>query len=361
MNLWILENKSRVLEPIPETSFYFSIVTSVSFMSDVYLFLIVCVNVRLVQCGYCHFMVLGKIYILEANVIKKKSGLQNALLWSMISRTHPFLWIDMHFYLKDRMNINVTRIKLKSVGRGDGNSRLFQGFRGHLVLSRVNLNTYFFYSLDIIGIFPLSTPNKIWPLGFKTYEKQDESTIYTNFRNTFTLFPSGCENIQTSVPRELWKRIWTRRRNPLLSLSSLDCLRAYMLSHFSSVWLFVTLWTAAHQASVSTGCSRQEYCCGLPGPPPGDLLDSCVSCTGRQALYHQHRLGSPTLSQFIGNLPMKKVSWIYCFPCCFPFIHFDILRLFKNSLIKNIHLEIIAPQPSLILRFCQRTLLPSHS
>ena len=203
---------------------------------------------------------------------KKKSGLQNALLWSIISRTHPFLWIDMHFYLKDRMNINVTRIKLKSVGRGDGNSRLFQGFRGHLVLSRVNLNTYFFYSLDIIGIFPLSTPNKIWPLGFKTYEKQDESTIYTNFRNTFTLFPSGCENIQTSVPRALWKRIWTRRRNPLLSLSSLDCLRAYMLSHFSSVWLFVTLWTAAHQASVSTGCSRQEYCCGLPGPPPGDLL-----------------------------------------------------------------------------------------
>ena len=59
------------------------------------------------------------------------------------------------------MNINVTRIELKSVGRGNGNSRLFQSFRGRLVLSRVNLNTYFFYSLDIIGIFPLSTPSKI--------------------------------------------------------------------------------------------------------------------------------------------------------------------------------------------------------
>ena len=116
---------------------------------------------------------------------KKTFSLQNVLLWSMISRTHPFLWIDMHFYLKDRMNINVTRT-LKRVGRGDGNSRLFQGFRRHLVLSRVNLNTYFFYSLDLIDIFPLSTPNRIWPLGFKTYEKLDESTMYTNFRNTFS-------------------------------------------------------------------------------------------------------------------------------------------------------------------------------
>ena len=126
------------------------------------------------------------------------------------------MWIDVHFYLKDRMNINVTRIELKSVGRGDGNSRLFQGFRGCFVLSRVNSNTYFFYSLDIIAFFPLSTPNKIWPLGFKTYEKLNESTIYTNFRNTFILFSSGCENIQTRIPRELWKRICTRRSHFLL-------------------------------------------------------------------------------------------------------------------------------------------------
>ena len=216
MNLWRPENKAQVLEPIPETCFYFSIDTSVSFISDGYLFFIVCVNVSLVQCVCWPCMVLGKPYILEANVRKKTFSLQNVLLWLMSSRTHPFLWIDVHFYLKDRMNINVTRIELKSVGRGDGNSRLFQGFRGCFVLSRVNSNTYFFYSLDIIDIFPLSTPNKIWPLGFKTYEKLDESTIYTNFRNTFTLFSSGCENIQTRFPRELWKRICTRRSHFLL-------------------------------------------------------------------------------------------------------------------------------------------------
>ena len=32
-----------------------------------------------------------------------------------------------------------------------------------------------------------------------------------------------------------------------------------MLSHFSRVWLFVTLWTIACQAPLSTGFSRQEY------------------------------------------------------------------------------------------------------
>ena len=44
-----------------------------------------------------------------------------------------------------------------------------------------------------------------------------------------------------------------------------------LLSCFSSVQLFVTLWTIAHQATLSMGFSRQEYCIGLPFPRPGDL------------------------------------------------------------------------------------------
>ena len=41
----------------------------------------------------------------------------------------------------------------------------------------------------------------------------------------------------------------------------------------SRVRLFATLWTVAHQASLSMGFSRQEYWSGLPFPPPGDLPD----------------------------------------------------------------------------------------
>ena len=46
-----------------------------------------------------------------------------------------------------------------------------------------------------------------------------------------------------------------------------------MLSHSSCVQLFVTLWTVAHQAPLSTVFSRQEFWGGLPFPPPGDLPD----------------------------------------------------------------------------------------
>ena len=46
-----------------------------------------------------------------------------------------------------------------------------------------------------------------------------------------------------------------------------------VLSCFSHVQLFATLWTVAHQAPLSLGFSRQEYWSGLPFPTPGDLLD----------------------------------------------------------------------------------------
>jgi len=44
-----------------------------------------------------------------------------------------------------------------------------------------------------------------------------------------------------------------------------------VLSHFSRVRLYATVWTVAHQAPLSLGFSRQEYWSGLPCPPPGDL------------------------------------------------------------------------------------------
>ena len=40
----------------------------------------------------------------------------------------------------------------------------------------------------------------------------------------------------------------------------------------SHVWLLVTPWTAAHQAPLSMGFSRQEYWNGAPLPSPRTLL-----------------------------------------------------------------------------------------
>ena len=46
---------------------------------------------------------------------------------------------------------------------------------------------------------------------------------------------------------------------------SLYCLLLLLLlSHFSHVQLYVTPWTAAHQAPLSLGFSRQEHWSGLP-------------------------------------------------------------------------------------------------
>ena len=48
-------------------------------------------------------------------------------------------------------------------------------------------------------------------------------------------------------------------------------LLACVLSCFSRVRLFVSLWMVAHQVPRSMGFSRQVYWSGLSCPPPGDL------------------------------------------------------------------------------------------
>ena len=65
------------------------------------------------------------------------------------------------------------------------------------------------------------------------------------------------------------------------------------LSHFSRVRLFATPWTAAHQAPLSTGFSREEYWRGLLCPSPGDLPDPGIKPSslmspgiGRWVPYH---------------------------------------------------------------------------
>ena len=64
-------------------------------------------------------------------------------------------------------------------------------------------------------------------------------------------------------------------------LSKIQCAR--VLSHFSPVWFFMTLWTVAHQAPLSMGSSRQEYWSGLPCPYPRDLPDPGIKPASPEA------------------------------------------------------------------------------
>ena len=62
-----------------------------------------------------------------------------------------------------------------------------------------------------------------------------------------------------------------------------------MLSHLSCVQLFVTPWTAAHQAPLFMGFSGQEYWTGLLCPPPGELPNPGIE------------LASPVSTAFAGG------------------------------------------------------------
>ena len=58
---------------------------------------------------------------------------------------------------------------------------------------------------------------------------------------------------------------------------------ACLLSHFSHVSFFVTLWTVACQASLPMGFSRQEYWSGLSFPPAGAFPDPEIKHTSLTA------------------------------------------------------------------------------
>ena len=57
------------------------------------------------------------------------------------------------------------------------------------------------------------------------------------------------------------------------------------LSRFSRVRLCATPWTAAHQAPLSLGFSRQKHWSELPFPSPYDMLTTCQISKHITSLY----------------------------------------------------------------------------
>ena len=73
------------------------------------------------------------------------------------------------------------------------------------------------------------------------------------------------------------------------------CMHACILSCFSCVWLFTTLWTVACQAPPSRGFSRQEQWSGFSCPSPGDLPDTGIEAAPPAAPALSHH-SAPALS-----------------------------------------------------------------
>ena len=114
----------------------------------------------------------------------------------------------------------------------------------------------------------LLTEREVWPLTPRRRSteadgapsKEDSQTLQGKGRwrkeCSRLLFPENREDKENS------EQVWTC----LFSLGVL-CLAA------SHVLLCVSPWTAARQAPLSVGFSRQEYWSRLPRPPPGELLN----------------------------------------------------------------------------------------
>ena len=79
----------------------------------------------------------------------------------------------------------------------------------------------------------------------------------------------------------------TQSRTSLAFLSLLSLrkskMHVCMLSCFSHVWLFATLWTVAHQDPLSMAFSRQEYWSELSCPPQRDISNSKIKPVSPEA------------------------------------------------------------------------------
>ena len=126
--------------------------------------------------------------------------------------------------------------------------------------------------------------------------------------NSYPLTNAAKAILQGNVLRE------SKRSSPSISSISAVC----ALSLFSGIQLYVTLQTAARQAPLSMGFSRQEYWSGLQCPPPGDLPNPgiepkslTVSCIGRRVLYHYITWELPYLSKMLLKFTFLKIMVKY--------------------------------------------------
>ena len=120
----------------------------------------------------------------------------------------------------------------------------------------------------------------------------------------------------------------------------------------SRLWLLATPWTAAHQAPLSMGFSRQEYWSGvpLPSPPPHSTLQQylntwnsqttppklCVHsvfCLGALTQHHDkfhlvHQTSnSPSSLNFTSSVKPSMTSWGKQFSSFTPIVFLTFLAM----------------------------------
>ena len=125
-----------------------------------------------------------------------------------------------------------------------------------------------------------------------------------------------------------------------------------MLSHFSCVQLFETLWTVVCQTPLSVGFSRQGYWSWLPCPSPGYLPDPRIKpislrspasecCTALWGLSHLVFLLPWFLSLLLGCI----VSEVFLCPLLLPSLSF-IGPFNKSPVLLNLSWYLLHGRPN---------------
>ena len=98
---------------------------------------------------------------------------------------------------------------------------------------------------------------------------QGNHFLYAGAAKSLQLCPTLCDPIDGSPPSSTIPGILQARTLEWVAISFFNAWKwKVKVKSLSHVWLFATLWTAAHQAPLSMGFSRQEYSSGVPLPSP---------------------------------------------------------------------------------------------
>ena len=100
--------------------------------------------------------------------------------------------------------------------------------------------------------------------------------------------PTLCNPVDGSPPGSSVLGILQARTLEWVAISFSNAWKCKVkVKSLSRVWLFKTPWTAAHQAPLSMGFSRQEYWSGVPVPSPVYLLAIAYSskCVLKACVY----------------------------------------------------------------------------
>ena len=89
--------------------------------------------------------------------------------------------------------------------------------------------------------------------------------------------PTLCDPIDGSPPGSPVPRILQARTLEWVAISSSNAWKWKVnVKSLSHAWLLATPWTAAYQAPLSMGFSRQEYWSGVPLPSPSFRYSYCI-------------------------------------------------------------------------------------